>query len=64
MQTADADIDWTRASDDFGLIEACRAAASIALPFETLRVGKTRRPGAFAAWVRGLFAPGRDAVRF
>lgn len=37
MIAAETEIDWTKASDDCALIETCRAAASMAAPFETTR---------------------------
>lgn len=37
MIASETEIDWTIASDDCALIETCRAAASMAEPFEAAR---------------------------
>ncbi|MBY0420732.1 MAG: hypothetical protein K2Q06_00410 [Parvularculaceae bacterium] len=63
MSVAKAEIDWTRASEDRGLIEACRAAAAVAAEFEQSRT-RERRRASFADLFRRLHvAARRNAVR-
>ncbi|MBY0421791.1 MAG: hypothetical protein K2Q06_05765 [Parvularculaceae bacterium] len=63
MKAAEADIDWMCANEDLGLIEACRAAASIAAQFEAARpVIKGRKPPFNELFSRLYFAA-RSAAR-
>lgn len=63
MSAVEAEIDWTRASDDYGLIEACRAAASVAAQFESGRRREKARHASFGEIFRRLHAAARAAAR-
>lgn len=63
MKAAETEIDWTCASDDSGLAEACRAAASIAMQFETARAPNRLRRFSFDALFRRLYAAPRTGAR-
>lgn len=62
MSAAGTDIDWMRASEDCALIEACRAAASVAAQFETIRP-KMRRRSSFSELFQRLYSAARGARR-
>lgn len=61
MSAAGTDIDWMRASEDCALIEACRAAASVAAQFETIR--PKRRRSSFSELFQRLYHAARAAAR-
>lgn len=63
MKAAEADIDWFRANEDWGLIEACRAAASVAAQFESARPANRGNRSTFHDLIRRLHGVARSAVR-
>lgn len=63
MQSVDREIDWTRASDDFGLMEECRAAASVAAQFESARSAAKTRLSTFDEIFRWLYKSVRSSSR-
>lgn len=63
MNAAEAEIDWIRASEDSRLIEACRAAASVASQFETARTRRGRDLSGFQELFRRLYSAARAAAR-
>lgn len=62
MNVADYEIDWTHASEDSGLIEACRAAAAVAAQFESARPKLWRSQAHFDELFRKLFTAARRAA--
>ena len=62
MTAAETDIDWMTASEDDRLIEACRAAASVAAQFETVRRREARGRRTFADIFRQLRVAARSAA--
>ena len=63
MKAAEAEIDWTRASDDSGLIEACRAAASVAAQFESAQPRFRRNQAHFNELFKKLYAAARRVAQ-
>lgn len=63
MKAAETEIDWTKASDDSGLIEACRAAASVAAQFESAQPRFRRSQAHFNELFRKLYAAARRVAK-
>lgn len=63
MKPAEQDIDWMSASDDWGLIEACRAAASVAAQFESAKPRNAGRHATLNDLFRRLYGAARSGAR-